>query len=287
MISWLWDRSSARRLPAIHVEGPCARQNKRAALRRPFSKICRAALFRGAALRGLRLVTALGSLLAFDVLTGGLSHYLHGQAHFAALVHAEELHFHLVAFLDDIADLVHPARCKLADVHQPVLGAEEVHEGAEVHDLHYGAFVDVADFRIGSDRLDPVDRRLDRVAIGGGDLDGTVVLDVDLGTCLFDDLADHLAACTDYLADLVGRDLEHFDARSMFAEFCARRSEGLAHLTENVHAAVLRLRERDLHDLLGDAGDLDVHLQGCDTLIGAGHLEIHVAEMVFVAKDVG
>ena len=63
--------------------------------------------------------------------------------------------------------------------------------------------------------------------------------------------------------------------------------ERLRHLAEDVHAAVFRLRERDLHDLLGDAGDLDVHLQRGDAVFGAGHLEVHVAEMILVAEDVG
>ena len=40
--------------------------------------------------------------------------------------------------------------------------------------------------------------------------------------------------------------------------------ERLGHLAEDVHAAVLGLGQRDLHDLLGDAGDLDVHLQRGD-----------------------
>ena len=37
----------------------------------------------------------------------------------------------------------------------------------------------------------------------------------------------------------------------------------------------------------GDAADLDVHLQGGDALARAGHLEVHVAVMVFGAGDVG
>ena len=40
--------------------------------------------------------------------------------------------------------------------------------------------------------------------------------------------------------------------------------ERLGHFAEDVGAAVLRLGEGDLHDLLGDAGDLDVHLQRGD-----------------------
>src|ERR1043165_8656238 len=122
-----------------------------------------------------------------------------------------------------------------------VLGAEEVHEGAEVHHLHDGAVVDGADFRIVRDRLDPGDRRPERLAVGGGYLHRAVVLDVDLGAGLLDDLADHLAAGADHFADLVGRDVELLDARSMLAQFGARLGERLRHLAEDVHAAVFRL----------------------------------------------
>ncbi len=50
---------------------------------------------------------------------------------------------------------------------------------------------------------------------------------------------------------------------------------------------VMRLIERDPHDLFGDAGDLDVHLQRGDAIRGAGNLEVHVAEVIFIAEDVG
>ena len=232
----------------------------------------------------LRLVAA---LLGLEVLAGHLIDDLHREAGLAAIVEAEQLDLHLVAFLDDVLDVLHAVRRELRDVHEAVLGAEEVHEGAEVHHLDDGAVVDGADFRIVGDRLDPVDRRLDRLRVGGGDLHRAVVLDVDLGAGLLDDLADHLAAGADHFADLVGRDVEHLDARRVLAELGARLRQRLRHLAEDVHAAVLRLGQRDLHDLFGDAGDLDVHLQRGDAALGAGHLEVHVAEMILVAEDVG
>ena len=40
-------------------------------------------------------------------------------------------------------------------------------------------------------------------------------------------------------------------------------------------------------DLRGDAADLDVHLQGGDAVAGARDLEVHVAVVVFLARDVG
>ena len=47
------------------------------------------------------------------------------------------------------------------------------------------------------------------------------------------------------------------------------------------------LIERHAHDFFGDARDLDVHLQRRDTVGGAGHLEVHVTQMIFVTQDVG
>ena len=125
------------------------------------------------------------------------------------------------------------------------------------------------------------------LAVSGSDLHRAVVLDVDLGAGLFDDLADHLAAGSDHFTDFVGRDLEGLDARCVFAKLGARRVNRLRHLAEDVHAAVLGLGQGDLHDLFGDAGDLDVHLQRSHAAFGAGHLEVHVAEMILVAEDVG
>ena len=50
--------------------------------------------------------------------------------------------------------------------------------------------------------------------------------------------------------------------------------------------ALARLRQRLFQDLVGQAVDLDVHLQGGDAMLGAGHLEVHVAQVIFQALDV-
>ena len=41
------------------------------------------------------------------------------------------------------------------------------------------------------------------------------------------------------------------------------------------------------NDLLVDAVDLEVELDAGDAAAGAGDLEVHVAEVIFVAHDVG
>ncbi len=64
-------------------------------------------------------------------------------------------------------------------------------------------------------------------------------------------------------------------------------AERFLHAAEDVQAALARLVERVAHDLAGDAADLDVHLHRGDPIGGPGDLEVHVAEMVLVAEDVG
>ena len=53
--------------------------------------------------------------------------------------------------------------------------------------------------------------------------------------------------------------------------------QGGLHFSKNMHAAIAGLRQRNLHDFLGDALNLDVHLQCCHALLCAGDLEIHIA----------
>ena len=86
---------------------------------------------------------------------------------------------------------------------------------------------------------------------------------------------------------LSGLDLQGDDARRVHRNDVARLLQCAAHLLQDVQAPVARLRERLLHDLLADAADLDVHLQGGDPFGRPGDLEVHVAEMILVAEDVG
>ena len=63
--------------------------------------------------------------------------------------------------------------------------------------------------------------------------------------------------------------------------------DGLGHLAEDEEPALTSLLQRLAQDVEGDAGDLDVHLEGVDPLLGAGDLEVHVAEVILDAGDVG
>ena len=59
------------------------------------------------------------------------------------------------------------------------------------------------------------------------------------------------------------------------------------HFFHDGHARSVRLCQCFLHHLRAQAADLDVHLQGGDAFGSAGDFEIHVAEVIFGALDVG
>jgi hypothetical protein len=63
--------------------------------------------------------------------------------------------------------------------------------------------------------------------------------------------------------------------------------DGLVHDVEDVHAALVGELQRFAHDLERQAGGLDVELDAGDALARAGDLEVHVAEVVLFALDVG
>ena len=172
-------------------------------------------------------------------------------------------------------------------MHQAVAARQNRHEGAEVHQTGDLALIDAADFDVRRDQLDAALSFAACRALHRCDLDRAVVFDVDRGAGLFRDLPDDRAALADHFADLLRIDLHRNDGRRPFGHVLARLGQHFVHLVQYVQAAVARLIQRHLHDLAGDARDLDVHLQRRDAVLGSGHLEIHVAEVILVAQDVG
>src|SRR5690242_5356475 len=194
---------------------------------------------------------------------------------------------HDVAAAHHVLDVRDPARADVRDVQKPVGSLLQLDERAELGRLHDLAGECVADLRLLRERLDRGDGLLGLRALGGVDQDRAVLLDVDLHLVVGLEAADRLAALADDHADLLLIDLDRRDPRRVLGELRARLREDLEHLLEDELTRPLRLLERVSHDLLRDAGDLDVHLERGDPVAGAGDLEVHVAEVVFRALDVG
>src|SRR6202000_86928 len=209
---------------------------------------------------------------------------LHAEADTPLLVDLQHLDLDHIAFLELVADALDTLFGDLRDVHQAVAARQDGHEGAEVHQFDDLALVDATHFHIGGDVLDALAGGFALGLVHGGDLDGAVVLDLDGRAGLLLDAAHHYAALADDVADLLGVDLDDHDARRPLGHVGTGLGDDLVHLAEDVQTAVLRLGQGLLHDLLGDALDLDVHLQRGHAGGGARDLEVHVAQVVLVAE---
>src|ERR1051326_740349 len=119
------------------------------------------------------------------------------------------------------------------------------------------------------------------------DLDRAVVSNIDLRAGLFNQRTNDFTAWSNDVANLVGIDLNLDDAWCKRGDLLARLSERLLHHTQDVETSFLRLLQSLGHDLSVDAGDLDVHLQSGDAVARARDFEVHVAIVIFSARDVG
>ena len=53
-----------------------------------------------------------------------------------------------------------------------------------------------------------------------------------------------------------------------------------------MQSSVLGLIKSSTHDFLGNALDLDIHLQCGNTLVGTSHFEVHIAKVILVAENI-
>ena len=212
---------------------------------------------------------------------------LHRQPHATLVVCLDHLDAHDLAFLQIVGDLIDPLLGDLRDVQQAVLARNQLHDRAEIEQAQHRAFVDLADLDFGRDVLDPLARHIACIGVHRRDRDAAIILDVDRRAGFLGQRANHRAALPDHVADLFGIDLERHHPRRVLRDLGPRVRQRFLHELQDMQPPFARLRQRDRHDFLRDALDLDVHLERRDTAVGARNLEVHVAQVILVAEDVG
>ena len=176
---------------------------------------------------------------------------------------------------------------QLGDVDQRILAGHQLNERAEGHDAGDLAGVNLAGFDFAGEALDAVVGGLAGGGVDRGDEDDPVVFDADVGAGFLFEAADVASARADQLADFFLRDIDSHDARGVGRHFVARLGDALGHHVHDFEPRVARLVQGAGEDLEVDSLDLHVHLQRGDALAAAGDLEVHVAEVVFQAGNVG
>ena len=175
----------------------------------------------------------------------------------------------------------------LGNMQQTIRIGQHLDKGTKGGQTHHAAVVGLADFGLLSQGEHPLARRVRRFLIRRDDEDSAAVVDVDLDPGGFDDLFDHLAAWSNHGPDFLGVDLHRDNPRCKRRKLSARLVESFAHLAQNMQPANPGLFKRFAQNAHVETIDFDVHLQGGDAVLGAGDLEVHVAEMIFDAKNVG
>src|SRR3984893_15323110 len=206
----------------------------------------------------------------------------------ALAVHLDDPDADLITFAEHILDAIHPLPGRdVGDVQQPIRALGQLDERSEGRRLDHLADVLVADLHLLHHHPHALDECVAELAVGRVDEHLAVIVDVDLGLELLRQRPDRFATLADQQPDLGRVDLERLDARRELAELLTRRLDDIRHLAEDERARRMGTRESVAQDLEGDARDLDVHLQRRDPPLRSGHLEVHVAEMVLHACDIG
>ncbi len=206
----------------------------------------------------------------------------------ACLVDLLHEHVEHVAALDHVLDVVDAAGADVRDVQQPVGALLELDEGAEVGRLDDLAGELVADLGILGERGDRGDRRVAVLAGGGVDEDRPVLLDVDLHLVLGLERADRLAALADHHADVLGVDLHRRDARRVAGELQRAARSIAASMRSRIASRACRACASACSMISRETPVILMSI--CSAVIPvarAGDLEVHVAEVVLGALDVG
>src|ERR1051326_3653292 len=117
----------------------------------------------------------------------------------------------LVAFLQFVANIANAVFGYFADVEETVSARKDLDKGAEIHEADDLTQVGLAHFGGSSEIRDNLDSLVRGRLVGGRNVDGSVVLDIDFDSGLLDDAANDFAAGSDDVADLIGRDLQRVD----------------------------------------------------------------------------
>ena len=172
---------------------------------------------------------------------------------------------------------------------QTGLLSDDVEEEAEVGHARHLAGVFLAQFHLFGE-LGHLDKRVVRLGAFTRDDDdplAILLVDFDAHVKLVLQPADHLAAGTNQSADLLLLDLQRADARRKLVQVGTRFRNDPEHLVQDMQPGPARLGQGLLQDIEVQPLDLDVHLQGGDSVVGASHLEVHVAQVILQTLNVG
>src|SRR5579871_743963 len=205
----------------------------------------------------------------------------------AVALDRQHLHQDLIALTKLVLDLFHAMLCDLRDVQQAVRSREDLDKRAELGQTNHFAQIRLTNLRNSSQVSNHLDRARQTISIARSHIHSARIVNVDLHTGRIDDAPNHLAARSDQVTDLIGRNLQCVNPRSKLGLLFIRTSDRRIHRIQQRQPSTTSLLKGLTHDLWRDSHDLDVHLQCRNTLASTSHLEVHITIVILSARNIG
>ena len=160
-------------------------------------------------------------------------------------------------------------------------------ERANRNDSGDNTFVNLTYNRLKDYRFNHCTSSFKRSLVHAGNEYGAVLFDIDLSACICNDLLDNASLLTDNVGDLINGNLHCYHLRSIFGNLRSGCGNCLEYYFINdVVASLVGNCESFLDYLRRKTVYLEVHLNGGDTLVSSGYLEVHVSVEVFKTLNV-
>src|SRR5207244_4507394 len=153
-------------------------------------------------------------------------------------------HQYLIALFQFIADVLDTVLGHFADVQQAVQSGKDFNEGAEISQARNLAKIGFPYFGGRGEITDNLQSFRGRSFVIGSDVDFARILHVDLHTGLLDDAANHFAARSDHVANLVHWNLKGINTRRKRRNFFPRSEEHTSELQSPDHLVCRLLLEK-------------------------------------------
>ena len=161
------------------------------------------------------------------------------------------------------------------------------YESAKFLDAYYRTGKDLSSFEVCSDNADHIHGFCHFFFVCTANGNGTVIVDIDLYTCLLNNGVDNFALLSHYVADLLRINADLDDLRSIFvygrSGFCNRFRHDFVH---DIKSCFSCSGNSFFNDGTCQTMDLDIHLDSSDPFFRAGHLKVHISEEVLQTLDV-
>ena len=172
-------------------------------------------------------------------------------------------------------------------MNQPVLAGCDFHKCAEGHQSCDSPLINRAGFGIGNDCGNHILCHLDTCGVNALDVDDAVILCIDFTAGFLHNLLDDLTSCADNLSNFFHINLHLCNLRCIRRKLFSGLCDCLQHnLIQNVISCSACLRKCLLNHREGQAVNLHIHLDGCDTLACPCNLKVHIAKEVLNALNI-